>query len=320
MKKLVVFFILLKFIFANEVNYQRQNFYLTDLNRMESFSPLNNENVKISYTIFYNKNKQDKKRPLIIYNHGLFSRKFDNITLFNSLVARGYVVVAIDHKYLTSIFIDENNIITRPDYNQLSTINLPRYASTLAKDSLLVLDKLKTINELELNNLIDTDKYIAMGWSIGGAISGILLNTDERCIGAINFDGTNVGKEPSFKYEKPFLIYVATGTPVEVRKDIFDIRNMSHGKTDYLVFNKTNHLDFSFDGKSKKEFFSTFLNVSGEFADKVYNQKNYKEYLLKIAENKDIYLNEIPKDHSGIILLSILGICVLGFGIKKFKK
>ena len=73
MKKLLLLFLIFtSLIFGKDFEIAQKTFYLTDNSRKEQYSTNLNkeEKVRISYTIYYQKNSNKKNHPLVIYNHG----------------------------------------------------------------------------------------------------------------------------------------------------------------------------------------------------------------------------------------------------------
>ena len=68
------------------------------------------------------------KFPLIIYNHGGGMIMEDNVRLIESLVKKGYVVMSVGHKYLTSQITDVNNKVVTDVENTSKDINFSNMA------------------------------------------------------------------------------------------------------------------------------------------------------------------------------------------------
>ena len=128
--------------------------------------------------------KSEKKYPLIVYNHGMGYGDFENPTLWNELVKKGYVVIVLTHKYLSDNFRDYNGNLTMwIDNNFWNKGRDPLLLHNLTrggvKDTTLALENLKKINEKEFGGKIGLDKYFAMGWSLGGC--NLIISFKYRC-------------------------------------------------------------------------------------------------------------------------------------------
>jgi len=327
MKKLLLLFLLITSLsFSEDFELAQKTFWLTDESRIEHYTPNFNsgEKVRISYTIYYKNSPTKKNRPLVIYNHGGGGYSDENLNLFYELTKKDFIVLSIAHKYISGIFLEEDRTkVGQGLPNVLTGLYTSSYTDVFYKNTLLALEHFEEINSTQLDNLADTSFYIATGFSIGGATSGFILNNDSRCIGAINFDGVNHGRKSDFTYNKPYLMYISETLPFNERPDFIAIKKTNPNNVNYIVFKNTDHLHFILKDPKEDEFSKVVIDSSIDFISKVFKNEAYKENLAKLDNDETIFFDRVPedpKDNSGIIILAILGIGVLGFGIKKFKK
>lgn len=97
------------------------------------------------------------KFPLVLFSHGDGGSRLDNSWLMESLAAKGYIVVSIDHYGNT-------------DYLNLPAIALKRWERP--KDVTFVLRKL--LKHPKIGSLIETNRIAFAGFSLGGT-TGIWL-------------------------------------------------------------------------------------------------------------------------------------------------
>lgn len=135
----------------------------------------NVENKKIPHGIWmrenYNKAQdninKDESLPLIVFSHGFQGDRFGNSWLAEALVAKGYIVVMIDHTFNTSYEHSDLFIYTSMWQRPLDISELLTYI----------------LEHLEWGKVINKDKIAVAGFSLGGTtalwLGGIKADKDK---------------------------------------------------------------------------------------------------------------------------------------------
>lgn len=290
------------------------------------------------------------KFPLIIYNHGAGTLMEENQTLIESLVKKGIIVLSVAHKFDTLSVLDgKGNIVpldvkakiekrdlkkgykekelsallesirnTEIDIKHKETfyeiydayIENTAQVNYYVNDSLSALKKLTELNEAEFKDSIDTNRYIALGFSIGGAVSSVLLNTYEECVGAINLDGTHFGIRKEHSFTKPYLGLIS-GLDVS-REDNRIIKDLANDKYNYIEFKNSSHFNFTdiaiilpeYKAEATKKDPVPFLGMIdenymgakvkelvGNFVTSIYDNYDFNVYLNTLKDDKNLRVN-----------------------------
>jgi predicted dienelactone hydrolase len=126
-----------------------------------------------------------RRSPLIVLSPGLAFPRWTLTTLAEDLASRGYVVAGIDHTY-------EGAAVTFPDGRVARCVVCDGGASGAAivasrvRDISFVLDRVLA----EYPNMIDADRIMAAGHSIGGAAAAETMLVDPRVDAGTNMDGS----------------------------------------------------------------------------------------------------------------------------------
>jgi predicted dienelactone hydrolase len=143
------------------------------------------------------------RRPLVVLSPGLAFPRWTLTTLAEDLASRGYVVAGVDHTY-------EGAAVTFPDGRVARCVVCDGGASGAAitagraRDISFVLDRVLA----RYPNLIDPDRIVAAGHSIGGAAAATTMLADPRVDAGINLDGSF---QPALTQDltRPFLVVSA---------------------------------------------------------------------------------------------------------------
>ncbi len=93
------------------------------------------------------------------------------------LASHGYIVVAIDHTYVSAATVFPDRIVSQKEATTNFTIAEPAEIITqiMADDSKFVIEQLGEINEGKINSIfkgkLDLDLIGALGHSVGGAVA-----------------------------------------------------------------------------------------------------------------------------------------------------
>lgn len=145
----------------------------------------------------------DKKSyPVILFSHGFLSAVPDfYITILEELASHGYIVVAINHAYLSSITLyPDGKVVSSQDLiEKFHTMSCNEQLAFQAQgmdvykaDMQFVLDQLAVINKDPKSifyNRLDLNAIVLMGHSAGGTAAIETCRIDTRCKAGINLDG-----------------------------------------------------------------------------------------------------------------------------------
>ena len=161
------------------------------------------------------------KYPVLVYVPSWWGLRTDNTVQVEYLASHGYVVVAIDHPYSSSIvsFPDGSVIRTRllAHESYSSQVSFEAFLNAAqqevrirADDAEFVLNTLKTLNENDSRGLftgkLDLSRVGIFGFSLGGAVAAEASWLDPRFKAGINMDGMVAGESAQKGTRAPFLL------------------------------------------------------------------------------------------------------------------
>lgn len=145
------------------------------------------ENLEIS--------DQQPRYPVILFSHGAGTTMEVQTAQSEDLASHGYIVVAIDHTYVSVATVFPDRIVSHKEAT--TSFNVPEPAEIItqimADDSSFVIDELVDMNEGKIGSIfqgkMDLEKIGAIGHSVGGAVAYNLAINDDRVKAAVNLDG-----------------------------------------------------------------------------------------------------------------------------------
>ncbi len=152
-----------------------------------------------------------KKFPLLLFSHGLGVWSSNYSTFYEEWASQGFVTAAIEHPYGGfSIFENGELATNRQDLRlrEAEPENLLKIVEEWAADISLVF---RAINSEKsemgkfVSPLIDPDKTIAIGHSLGGNAAVLASFRDAGIKAAINMDGGTFNTSETISYTKPIL-------------------------------------------------------------------------------------------------------------------
>ena len=200
----------------------------------------------------------DKKFPLIIFSHGLGGYKTQNSINIESLVSKGYIVVAPDHTYDANITVYPDGTTVEfksglPDdisHDEFLDIRIPQL-NTRASDLSFIIDKLQTMKNYNIYNSIEFNKIGVFGHSFGGATSIVSSWNDTRILACLNLDGWLVPVLDAIintGIKIPFC-YIGQeeweNTPLNYKKLDDFYKNCNSDDAYILKIKGTNHFDYA---------------------------------------------------------------------------
>lgn len=188
--------------------------------------------------------REDEGWPVLLFSHGLGSRRGDYTLTIEALARRGFVVVAIDHRGgAASVAYEDGTVVELdPAWERNSPPSVPvavafRFAEERAEqwaaELVAVIDGLATLPWL--TDALDSSAIGAFGHSMGGKAATALCILDARVSACANLDGWPIPASAEVHgLEQPYLL-------VEDVRDVTDeelvswsatldryVRNMRH--------------------------------------------------------------------------------------------
>ncbi len=131
--------------------------------------------------------------PVVLFSPGLGSVFQVSTALLEDLASRGYVVVAVNHPYISAITEFPDGRVIIGDLLGDETDHDKNFA-LLPGDLQLVLDEVLALNAADpsdrFTDRLDPSRIGAFGHSLGGAAALALLDVDQRVIAGIDMDGS----------------------------------------------------------------------------------------------------------------------------------
>ncbi|MDJ0718850.1 MAG: hypothetical protein QNJ54_32255 [Prochloraceae cyanobacterium] len=161
--------------------------------------------------------KAESEYPVLIFSHGFGDLPELNTIKAEELASQGYVVVAINHTYDSTVntFPDGRVIPQSSIFNQAKNQSelielLDRSVSIRAKDAQFVLNELEKIDAGNdprglFKEKLNLDRVGIYGYSLGGATAAKVLSIDPRFQAGINLDGGLIGDVAEAKVSQPFM-------------------------------------------------------------------------------------------------------------------
>ncbi len=178
--------------------------------------------------------KQDKY-PLVLFSHGLLDNtpSIMSLVIFENLASNGYIVVSIDHPYLSGLSVYPNHKVISPEalvvqFQKMSPQEQKEFQSQAIEiykaDMKFVIDQLAHLNgdpKSIFYKRLDLDRIGVMGHSAGGTAAIEFCRIDNRCKAAANLDGWYdhvIGHEP---LKQPLLLMFGSKS-IEVAEPTLD--------------------------------------------------------------------------------------------------
>lgn len=150
--------------------------------------------------------------PVVLFSHGAGTTMEVHTSQGEDLASHGYIVVAIDHTYVSAATAFPDHVATA---SQATTnFDTPEPAAPItrimADDAAFVIEKLGEMNDGGINaaftGRLNLDEIGVIGHSVGGAVAYDLAIRDPRVKAAINLDGAVYVVPTSPTAVAPFLM------------------------------------------------------------------------------------------------------------------
>ncbi len=155
---------------------------------------------------------QEQSYPVILFSHGAGTTVEVATSQSEDLASHGYIVVAIDHPYVSAATDFPDRIVTARDAT--TNFDTPEPAKPItqimADDDAFVIVALGKINEGQwlplLQGKLNLDQIGVIGHSVGGAVAYNMAINDRRVKAAIDLDGVVYVAPAATTAVAPFLM------------------------------------------------------------------------------------------------------------------
>jgi predicted dienelactone hydrolase len=140
--------------------------------------------------------------PVVIASHGYQGYRNEAFSQMEALASAGYIAVAIDHPYASTItvFSDGRAVLNDPEILPPGSSNAPadrqmreKLQGLVSADQRFVLDQLERLNTGEMDarfaGKLDLERTGVMGLSLGGGATVWTCKLDPRCKAGLAMDG-----------------------------------------------------------------------------------------------------------------------------------
>lgn len=151
--------------------------------------------------------KDEKNYPVIIFSPGYDGVYQIYTSLIEDIVSNGFIVVAINHPYVSGITVFPDGRKIYLAENSSGELGL----RSVVEDAKFVLDTITKLNCLDpdLQGCFDLSKVGMYGHSFGGASTSICLYEDNRFLCGLTLDGVFYLDYIPEGLNKPFLLMIA---------------------------------------------------------------------------------------------------------------
>jgi predicted dienelactone hydrolase len=208
---------------------------------------------------------QQQTYPVILFSHGAGTSMEVQTSQSEDLASHGYIVVAIDHTYVSAATAFPDRITSHKEATTNFQTADPAELITqiMTDDAAFVIQKLEEMNDGEMPPIfvgkLNLDAIGAIGHSVGGAVAYNLAINDSRVKAAINLDGR---------------VYVTpNGDPEDIAPFL-------------MLANDTFHMQAILDQKSLMKDFAEMTDEEQNSMLSIYGSRDaYQEAYSKDTEN-----------------------------------
>ncbi|GAB3646623.1 lipase [Glycomyces tarimensis] len=208
----------------------------------------------------------DGPLPLVMLSPGFSFPRATLTGIAEELAGHGYVVAAVGHNYEAPISFPDRTTecvaCATDDYDQITP--------NRAEDLSFALDELTGDDAAwEDAGVIDAERVVVGGHSIGGASGHRAMHADERFDAGFNLDGTFFGLD-AHKLERPFLIVGAEehGRPGEDKTWTKAWKKLDGWKR-WITVDGTTHSSFTDLAPLGAQFGLPLQEMDGRYADRL---------------------------------------------------
>lgn len=213
-------------------------------------------------------NKQSQY-PVILFSPGYRSTRFQNMALIEELVSNGYIVVGIDHSYISSKINFNDGSKAAPEKTLTKKLKEKKFyeyeIEVCSDDASFILSQLISLNTYDskhkLANKLDLANTGFLGHSHGGGTVIEALAKDKRFKAGLSLEGIVLDNAANKSISQPFM-YLQSSKTIEAtsnkrinsyiihlaRNSLSNLRKIHNKSTAdfyYLIMDGYNHNSFT---------------------------------------------------------------------------
>ncbi|MBU2972090.1 hypothetical protein KO527_22385 [Pseudoalteromonas sp. C2R02] len=152
--------------------------------------------------------------PVLFYSHGLALFENDNTELVEDLASHGFIVVSVNHTYLSGVTTFENgqtaNLYLPNDKHDVGTPIGRKYFDEVVSPQ--ISNDVQNIynwmlwNQWRLNDQVDLSNVGTLGYSLGASAAMNSCKSLFFCKASVNIDGLVLGEAAKKPLNKPLLL------------------------------------------------------------------------------------------------------------------
>jgi dienelactone hydrolase len=231
--------------------------------------------VKTNSKVDLKLSDKEKRYPVILFSHGAGTSMEVHNSQCEDLASHGYIVVAIDHTYVSAATAFQNKVVLQreatTDFNTPEPVNI--ITQIMADDSKFVIDELEDMNEGKIHSIfkgrLNLKEIGDIGHSVGGAVAYNMANNDSRVKAAMDLDGV-VYITPK-KYMAPFLMLANDKYHIQaiqkqepLMKKFDDMSKEEQKTTSDIYGSKEAYMDYYHNALQNVVGLTSILKQSGE--------------------------------------------------------
>jgi predicted dienelactone hydrolase len=179
--------------------------------------------------------KARQNYPVLLFSHGFNGYRFQNTFQVEELASHGYIVVGIDHSYVsTGTVFPDGRAAPAHRLDHFNEDWLKPFLVEWVADARFVLDQLSRINSSDpegtFTGRLDLTKVGYFGHSFGGAAAAQTLSVDRRFKAGINMDGFPFGNAHVRGVKQPFMHLQSDRSLADVSEEELASMNMTRQK------------------------------------------------------------------------------------------
>jgi predicted dienelactone hydrolase len=173
--------------------------------------------------------------PVLLFSHGFNGYRFQNTFQVEELASHGYIVVGIDHSYVsTGTVFPDGRVAPARRLDNFTESAMKPFLDEWVADARFVLDQLSQLNAADpggkFTSRLDLTKVGYFGHSFGGAAAAQTLSIDSRFRAGINMDGFPFGNAHIQGVKQPFMHLQSDRSLADISEEELTSMNMTPQK------------------------------------------------------------------------------------------
>jgi predicted dienelactone hydrolase len=173
--------------------------------------------------------------PVLLFSHGFNGYRSQNTFQIEELASHGYIVVGIDHSYVsTGTVFPDGRVAPARRLDNFTESAMKPFLDEWVADARFVLDQLSRLNAADSEGIftsrLDLTKVGYFGHSFGGAAAAQTLSIDSRFRAGINMDGYPFGNAHIRGVKQPLMHLQSDRSFADISEEELASMNMTPQK------------------------------------------------------------------------------------------